>query len=95
MGVRFRVEPTRGSIRELTPLSTNRFSVDTPIDMSRGKVVVTRNMNLGAQALLDAQCNELEVVQWRSDKVSHTSRKEQLQSAYTCSPANDHGSSRM
>ncbi|KAF3044065.1 hypothetical protein E8E12_008703 [Didymella heteroderae] len=37
--------------------------------MSKSKVVVTRNLVLEAKRLLDARADQLEIVQWHSDKV--------------------------
>lgn len=56
----------------LTPLSANCNFLAKLLDMSKAKVVVTRNLNESAQELLDTQCHEVEVVQWRFDKVRHT-----------------------
>ena len=37
--------------------------------MPKTKIVVTRNIPAGAQRLLDERTNDLDVVQWQSDKV--------------------------
>jgi glyoxylate/hydroxypyruvate reductase len=39
--------------------------------MAKTKVVVTRQLIDEAQALLDAKKDELEIVQWKSEKARH------------------------
>lgn len=52
-----------------TPPAANRTPAATLPKMPKNKVVVTRNLVPEARGLLDAQGDQLEVVQWQSDKV--------------------------
>lgn len=51
---------------------------DTTINMAKTKVVVTRQLIDEAQELLDAKRSDLEIVQWKSEKVGVLVVKGQL-----------------
>lgn len=54
-----------------TPLQADPGNpANTYTTMAKAKVVVTRQLIDEAQRLLDAKKDELEIVQWQSDKVS-------------------------
>lgn len=60
------------SPNQSTPHQTDRDNpADTNTTMAKTKVVVTRQLIDEAQEILDAKKNELEIVQWNSEKVCH------------------------
>jgi hypothetical protein len=61
------------------------------LNMSKMKVVVTRNLNQEAQSLLDSQSTDLEVVKWQSDQVRAFKNGWKLSITHTHSLASGHG----
>jgi hypothetical protein len=53
-----------------TPPPANRDAANYLIEMSKSKVVATRNLVHEAQRLLEARADQFEIVQWQSDLVS-------------------------
>lgn len=81
-----------------TPLPANPNSANYLVEMSKSKVVITRNLVHEAKCLLGERADQLEIVQWQSDLVSDTTSLHvgvQGASANFPSPVSDHGSSRM
>jgi hypothetical protein len=66
----------------------------TTSNMAKTKVVVTRQLIDEAQELLDAKKAELEIVQWKSEKVGMTLKQVRLGADYVCSPVIEDGFSR-
>ncbi|KAF3044525.1 hypothetical protein E8E11_008527 [Didymella keratinophila] len=50
-----------------TPLPANRNSANYLVEMSKSKVVITRNLVHEAKCLLNERGDQLEIVQWQSD----------------------------
>jgi glyoxylate/hydroxypyruvate reductase len=60
-----------GSSLNRSQFTPHRRDPATTNTMAKTKVVVTRQLIDEAQALLDAKKDELEIVQWKSEKARH------------------------